>query len=379
MPLINKKQIQINQCKIVPRTNSPRAVMLESFDFFKKPYWYIEVFDCNSFVRKVWEEAIPSNVLKLIQSGSITLLVNNFSEAFTDILDPLYRLLICDFNISEANVILFTGARDIMNTLTKVSTLYNKKEIKIILTAEFEDYVKKAEEKNTMPVVERTYTYSKKFINLNRRWRPHRPAFVSLLIVHNLGEHGYISLVEHSGPTFNFTWATLWDTILNKHPYFNELLQDNKTVITNSTPLVADGLDPNINPDWADLQSNKLYRDSYFSIVSETNFYSSESRFLTEKTFKTITHRHPFLLLSLPGSLEFFREKGYKTFSPFINEEYDKESDDDIRMKMVLDETIRLCNLSESELKTFVDSTGEICDYNYNVLMSKTNFNTPLN
>jgi hypothetical protein len=379
MPLLNKNHVQIDQHTIVPRPNRSRALVLESFDLSKKPYWYIEVFDCNSFVRKVWEEAIPSNVLKLIRSGSITLLVNNFSEAFTDILDPLYRLLVCDFHINEDNIILFTGARDIMDSLNEVSTLYNKKQIKIILTSEFENYIKKAEEKNTMPVVERTYTYSKKFINLNRRWRHHRPAFVSLLIAHKLNTHGYISLIEHSGTTFNHTWDAYWDIILNRHPYFSEFLQANKTDITKTTPLVADGLDPNINPDWADLQSNKLYRDSYFSIVSETNFYSPESRFLTEKTFKTIIHRHPFLLLSPPGSLEFFREKGYKTFSPFINEEYDKESDDDIRMKMVLDETIRLCNLSESELKTFVDSTGEICDYNYNVLMSKTNFNTPLN
>ena len=132
MPLLNKNKITI-EYEIVPKINSSRVLVLESFDLSKKPYWYIEVFSCNSFVRKVWEEAIPSNVLKLIQSGSITLLVNNYPEAFTDILDPLYRLLVCDFNISEDNIILFTGARDIMNTLNEVSTLYNKKQIKIIL------------------------------------------------------------------------------------------------------------------------------------------------------------------------------------------------------------------------------------------------------
>jgi hypothetical protein len=307
----------------------------------------------------------------------MTLIVNNQGESFTDILDPLYKLLICDFNISEDNIILFTGARDIIPYLKIVADTYNKKQIKVVLTSEFECYLNFREQDNTSKPINNTYSYSKKFINLTRRWRYHKVAFVSLLVLHDLTQYGYVSLIEDDN--MGNSWDIFWGGILDRHVYFSELLQSNKTAITNSTPLIVDRPDPNINPDWADLESNKLYQDSYFSIVSETNFYSPDSRFLTEKTFKTIIHRHPFLLLSLPGSLEFFREKGYKTFSPLINEEYDKELDPDIRMRMILDETIRLCNLSESELKTFVDGTKEICDYNYNVLASKTIFNTPLN
>jgi len=375
MPILNRNYFCVYPTNLKPVHLLPTLRSNESFDLSKKQYWYIAVFNCNSFDKKLWERVIPVDVLGLLKTGEITLIVNNFAESFTNILDPLYRLLICDFNISEDNVILFTGARDIISHLEGVADSYNKKQIKIVLTSEFECYIQKKENNNLS--VNKTYIYNKKFINLTRRWRFHKVAFVSLLVLHDLLQHGYVSLIEDDD--MNNKWDIVWDGILDKHEYFRDLLESNKAMITNSTPLIVDRSDPNINPDWADLESNKLYQDSYFSIVSETNFYSPDSRFLTEKTFKTIIHRHPFLLLSLPGSLEFFREKGYKTFSPLINEEYDKELDPDIRMRMILDETIRLCNLSESELKTFVDGTKEICDYNYNVLASKTIFNTPLN
>jgi hypothetical protein len=151
-------------------------------------------------------------------------------------------------------------------------------------------------------------------------------------------------------------------------------------VIVNTTPLTVDGWDPRINPEWADQASNWMYRDSYFSIVSETNFYRGENtRFLTEKTFKTVIHRHPFVLLSRPHTLALFKEKGYRTFSPMINEAYDLEQDDCKRMNMVLEETERLCSLGPTELREFVNGTRAVCNYNYNVLMLKTGFSQPLN
>ena len=68
----------------------------------------------------------------------------------------------------------------------------------------------------------------------------------------------------------------------------------------------------------------------------------------------------------------------FLTFSPFIDEQYDQELDDGKRMLMILDEIQRLCNLTESELSEFLLNVKEICDYNYDVLMSKTQFITEL-
>ena len=50
------------------------------------------------------------------------------------------------------------------------------------------------------------------------------------------------------------------------------------------------------------------------------------------------------------------------------------EEDDGKRMLMILDEIERLSNLNDAELEQFILSVREICDYNYNMLMSKKRF-----
>ena len=50
------------------------------------------------------------------------------------------------------------------------------------------------------------------------------------------------------------------------------------------------------------------------------------------------------------------------------------EIDDGKRMLMILHEIERLSNLNQEELSDFLIKAIEICNYNYNVLMSKKNF-----
>jgi len=88
--------------------------------------------------------------------------------------------------------------------------------------------------------------------------------------------------------------------------------------------------------------------------------------------------KHPFILASVPKSLEILKSMGYKTFSPFINEDYDNELDDGKRMLMIVSEIERLCNLDVQELEKFILFAREICTHNYNVLMSKNKFITVL-
>jgi hypothetical protein len=249
MPILNRNYFCVYPTNLKPVHLLPTLRSNESFDLSKKQYWYIAVFNCNSFDKKLWERVIPVDVLGLLKTGEITLIVNNFAESFTNILDPLYRLLICDFNISEDNVILFTGARDIIPHLEGVADSYNKKQIKIVLTSEFECFIQK--QKNNNLSVNKTYIYNKKFINLTRRWRFHKVAFVSLLVLHDLLQHGYVSLIEDDD--MNNKWDIIWDGILDRHEYFRDLLESNKAMITNSTPLIVDRSDPNIDPGWADL------------------------------------------------------------------------------------------------------------------------------
>jgi len=120
------------------------------------------------------------------------------------------------------------------------------------------------------------------------------------------------------------------------------------------------------------------YEDTYFSLVSETNYFNDfadmdQPAFLSEKTFKAIVFKHPFILVSSYNTLAYLKSIGYKTFSPVIDETYDTVKNSCKRLMMIADETERLCNLSKTQLAEFIDFCKPIVEYNYELLLSKQN------
>ena len=130
-----------------------------------------------------------------------------------------------------------------------------------------------------------------------------------------------------------------------------------------------------------------LYQNTYFSLITETAAYQRYSddgftgagRILSEKTFKAIINCHPFILVAMPGVLGLLQSLGYKTFSPWINEDYDTEANDATRTLMIIEEVKKLCNLSTTELTEFLAFAKPIVEYNYQLLLEKTNWLYPLN
>jgi hypothetical protein len=82
---------------------------------------------------------------------------------------------------------------------------------------------------------------------------------------------------------------------------------------------------------------------------------------------------HPFILMSQSNSLEILHQLGYKTFHPFIDESYDTEKNDVVRLKMILKEVERLSNLSDDEIGKFIDMVKPITSYNFLNLVRKKN------
>ena len=63
------------------------------------------------------------------------------------------------------------------------------------------------------------------------------------------------------------------------------------------------------------LITSQMYKETFFSLVSETLFgEDKESLFITEKTFKPIAYRHPFMIVGSMGTLRHLRYLGYETF-----------------------------------------------------------------
>ena len=108
---------------------------------------------------------------------------------------------------------------------------------------------------------------------------------------------------------------------------------------------------------------------SVFSVTVETQ-YCFEYH-LTEKTFKPIALKMPFIIFSGAGALNDLKDMGYKTFHPFINESYDNEPDEIKRFDMILKEISRLNNMALDELINHFEPTRDIIEHNYRNLMKR--------
>lgn len=203
---------------------------------------------------------------------------------------------------------------------------------------------------------------SKLFCCFNKILREHR-----IKIFYNILKNG---LLEKTYSSFQYG-----------HDIINQTFRDQQFINTfkkyeNIFPLMLNMSEKRPNP--IDVQQGDFiyHSDSYFSLVTETLFYKNhfeagDSIFLTEKTFRPIIHKHPFILAAPAHSLDYLKQIGYMTFSPFIDESYDNIEDDDLRFDAIWKEVERLCAFSPTEWQEWQHNIVNIVNHNYNTLLNK--------
>lgn len=303
-----------------------------------------------------------------LDEGFITNTIKKINEIKNDLKEQ----------ISEAKIYYVVSIKYDQNEYDKVCEKYNlDKNIKLITALYFEHISKDNFIKCLRPY--RTGVRDKKFLCYNRIQRHHRMVLLDKMLESELFYEGYYSIIgddyflEHMINQSNF--ATAFPNIVK-----------NKHLLPVKLNVTKERENPN------NIIENDIihFENSYFSIVTETNFYNFYKMkpnkfyinqpmyenfiFFSEKVFKPIAMKHPFILLSSSGALEFLREIGYKTFSPFIDESYDSIEDDDFRLTTIFNEVKRLCNLSTQELIKFTENIKEIVEYNYQVFFNKTDY-----
>lgn len=71
----------------------------------------------------------------------------------------------------------------------------------------------------------------------------------------------------------------------------------------------------------------KLYSSTLFSVIAESEFTDNSCIWLTEKTWKTIVNRHPFVMAGQVNTLKRLKELGFKTFENYLEiKNYDEIS-----------------------------------------------------
>ena len=348
-------------------------------DWSDKDHWYCEINSGDPFSHYKIEHLIETDILRKIKSDDKTFLViANSYEGFLHIVEPLYRRLVIESRIPANKIILLSESIDVGNEIKSVAKQYSQNLINFEWLSGFEYMTKKYKAKLTQsPLTLEMKDYEKSFLNFNRRWRMHRPTIVAALATKGILEKGFVSLGNDGG-------GKDWSNIFNDIDYFHQnknlkdLMNQYKENIRTLPDLYLDT--ENLKENQADLTelTNYYYENSYFSLVSESNFYTTRgfenSRFLTEKTFKPIIQGHPFLLISVPNSLKVLKILGYKTFHPFIDESYDAELDDELRMLKIIAEVEKLCNLSKNDLKSFLLNSKSIAEFNKNKILNKKSF-----
>lgn len=200
----------------------------------------------------------------------------------------------------------------------------------------------------------------KNYVCLNRLKRWHRTVLLDRLLTANLvNDKCYYSYHDYVDPDFSKHDAMNSPAIVKNNEYV-------KTLQLNFDPARS-------NP--VDVRQEDLYlfNDTYFSLVTETLYYDTglshpvgiaPCEFFSEKTYKPMSLLHPFVLVARPNSLAALRNRGFKTFHPYINENYDNILNDSDRMDAVIDEVNRLSNQTPEEWLEWCENIKPIVEHN---------------
>lgn len=212
-------------------------------------------------------------------------------------------------------------------------------------------------------------TKLKKFISMNGNPRTHRRIAYKWLYKNDLIKESFYSFDASK---------IIGDSYQN-----NPLLKKYDSIVDNwvesRTMTLSKEHGDTLTDDRIKKEDIYYFDNSYFSLVQETFYdnlldYSSgdipfyECILISEKTYRPIYFKHPFVMLGVKGTLAALKKSGFKTFSPHFNESYDDIDDPVLRLQMALNEVHRLCNLSNDEWLTIQRELLPIVEYNYKIL-----------
>jgi len=220
--------------------------------------------------------------------------------------------------------------------------------------------------------------HKKDFITFNRlitEDRSYRIYFISQLAKHNLLDKGLISFgVSDDGQHWrdelernnysklsNHACQEIWNYLPDLP---NRLIIDDEYCSGDASSRIPFTIDR------IDYHNDAPNYEAFWHIVTETVFYYDKLH-LTEKMFKPIVSKQPFMLLAAPGNLEYLRSYGFKTFGNVIDESYDTIQDPDARVDAVVAQMKWYSELSDSDKLDVMKKLEPIIEYNFHHFYGK--------
>jgi hypothetical protein len=92
--------------------------------------------------------------------------------------------------------------------------------------------------------------------------------------------------------------------------------------------------------------------------------------YLTEKTLRPLASKRMFIILGPMGILKLLRNKGFETFSNFVDERYDTIADPGDRFFAVNEQIHRFCARPLNEIVQYLQDNQHKFDHNFNTLQA---------
>lgn len=309
---------------------------------------------------------------KEFKSNPKARIIINFSDDYLNILDLKRIGRVIKIKALDTSKITFI----VMDSLFKdfVNNEFKKNGIKGVNIVPFPYLLKNV---SAPPNYQSNTSY--KFSSLSRNYHPWRLELYLRLLKEDLLKD------------FNFSFHNLKPYSADQPPSITEMKADimlRKYPVTSISSQFIEDIPYDVgepHTKWSDVTYDAIYKAD-FHLLIESHYdcyldgiwgyakedYNEEEfapAFATEKTYKAINCKRPFIAVSTPYFLRGINEMGFKTFSPYINESYDEIVDNKERMKAIVAETKRICTLPQDEYETLINNLKPIVEHNFDLFV----------
>ena len=207
----------------------------------------------------------------------------------------------------------------------------------------------------------------KTYISFNRltsNRRIYRSLLVNELYKNDLLDDGYVSYSHHCPDDGAFD-----DNLRKGVPEYDlpaELVEEAIANINRLPELRIDFSGQDIPNQSMLLSPMPQLMESFIFLVTETCFFQKKTH-LTEKIFKPIVLRMPFILVGCAHNLKYLRSYGFRTFGDFWDESYDSIENPVLRLQAITKILKDISALSSEEQKQMLLEMEPILEHNYNL------------
>ncbi len=341
-------------------TNGTKYESLDlSFD--RKVWWWIPSIDQYSFFdlvnkRKFIYSMLNENAVVIIDHSQDPIKLEEFERMYYSQFKTLFE----EHDISTDRIIVLEPSPSAQFYMTVDSPNYVSVIDKFHLPKKFTHIM-----------------FNSLFLNYWRRWEDDEPSFKRdpakhflTLARHDKFSRRFINYSLHKNNLFDKGFVSHvmidFDTDLT-HDYQLKMLQTRGDFDTAQylkygfTKHILDTDTPAHHPKISDYTN--LANKTCFELVQDS--FITDCLLPTEKVFKPLYGKTPFLYVGSPYTLKYLKTLGFETFDKIFDESYDTELVYYDRIELIMNNMRAMCSLSLQDCKKRISLVVEVCEHNH--------------